>query len=1143
MSDKYPGGFVTAGAPAGFSVALNGSSDYLTWTGSSIATSQFSFECWFYCTGNIASDKTLLGIANTSGLNVRIPSATTISLDNYGVAAYTFTVPTMSANTWYHVAAVRGASNVCTIFLNGVRSSTGTQTLADNFGSSSSIGYLNSASNLFFTGYISNARLIVGSTPYDPTATTINVPTQLFPTADTKLLTCQSPTIIDNSNSPFTITAVSGAKVSNFTPFTGYTGFNPALGAAAGGVWTLDEAAYYQQNRLWPIYDPYFNQTTLMLHGNGANTAQNNTFLDSSSNNFTVTRQGNTTQGTFTPFSQAGWGNFFNGTSYLIVNNATNQLAFLNTADWQIEMWCYPNSLPGAGDNVLYDGRPNNGPYPMIAVRGVSAGAPQKAIYYTNTATQIVSDTIVPLGAWTHIMVSRVSNVTRMFINGVVQAQTYADTTNYLNDSTHPQLGRNAVSNVEFWNGHISNVRVLKGSGTSTSFTPSTAPLTNTPNTVLLTCQSNRFVDNSVNNFSITQGGTAGPATQAFSPFVPAYSTPTTYSNTFDGTGDYLTFGDTSTACAFPAGTDFTIECWMYNKTTTSQGTLWSTSSAISASESLRIWLGDNTNTLVVWSTYTVKITSSAVFQNNVWYHVAVVRNGTTLTLYQNGINVGSVSNNQSFTSDNFTIANTGGSGGPYPMNGVVSNLRVVKGTALYTANFTPPTSPLTAISGTQILTCQSSTFIDNSTNNFAVSATGNVQPILGVPFSSSSVVVDNTTLNAAYTPALIGGSMYNAAAGDGLQFLTSSTQFGVAGNFTIEQWIYPTATASNYNAVWGFNDSMSTNNPSVSLFYNSSYNLFWLNDGGGGNGFDTGAGINIVPYQWNHVAIARSGSSIRCWTNGVLRISDWGNGAMNANKRFLFVATDRALTETTPGYMSGFRFVNGTALYASSANFSPPVLPPTNIANTAALTNFTNGAIFDDTAKNVLQTVGTAQISTAQSKWGGSSIYFANGGTDYLINPYVNNPNFTFGGDFTVELWVYPTSTPDTYNCIIGNFSESGTTYGWNLMLTSGGLVHVNVAGTSNNSAQTVPLNTWTHLAIARWGSTVYIFVNGKRDTTTLNTSALAYNPVYPLRIGRQVDTTPRYFFGYMDDIRITNGVARYKANFTPPTSQLQNQ
>jgi hypothetical protein len=61
--------------------------------------------------------------------------------------------------------------------------------------------------------------------------------------------------------------------------------------------------------------DPNFNQTTLLLHGDGTNGAQNNTFLDSSTNTFTITRNGNTTQGTFSPFSlpNGEWSNYFDG--------------------------------------------------------------------------------------------------------------------------------------------------------------------------------------------------------------------------------------------------------------------------------------------------------------------------------------------------------------------------------------------------------------------------------------------------------------------------------------------------------------------------------------------------------------------------------------------------------------------------------------------------------------------------------------------------------------------------------------------------------------------------------------------------------------------------------------------------------------
>ena len=76
----------------------------------------------------------------------------------------------------------------------------------------------------------------------------------------------------------------------------------------AGNLTAMIAAAFSGSAAPPVTSDPYFEYTTLLLPGNGTNGAQNNTFLDSSANNFTITRNGNTTQGTFSPFSQTGWG-------------------------------------------------------------------------------------------------------------------------------------------------------------------------------------------------------------------------------------------------------------------------------------------------------------------------------------------------------------------------------------------------------------------------------------------------------------------------------------------------------------------------------------------------------------------------------------------------------------------------------------------------------------------------------------------------------------------------------------------------------------------------------------------------------------------------------------------------------------------
>jgi hypothetical protein len=89
--------------------------------------------------------------------------------------------------------------------------------------------------------------------------------------------------------------------------------------------------------------DPYFNLTTLLLNTTATNGAQNNTFIDSSTNNYTITRNGNTTQGTYTPFSQAAgyWSNYFDGTASTYLSFPSNTAFAWGTGAYTVEGWIY----------------------------------------------------------------------------------------------------------------------------------------------------------------------------------------------------------------------------------------------------------------------------------------------------------------------------------------------------------------------------------------------------------------------------------------------------------------------------------------------------------------------------------------------------------------------------------------------------------------------------------------------------------------------------------------------------------------------------------------------------------------------------------------------------------------------------------
>ena len=184
----------------------------------------------------------------------------------------------------------------------------------------------------------------------------------------------------------------------------------------------------------------------------------------------------------------------------------------------------------------------------------------------------------------------------------------------------------------------------------------------------------------------------------------------------------------------------------------------------------------------------------------------------------------------------------------------------------------------------------------------------------------------------------------------------------------------------------------------------------------------------------------------------------------------------------------------------------------------------------------------GDAQISTSQAKFGPSSLRFGASGGHLK---YPADAGFAMGSeDFTVEAWVFPTATPSTLSDIVGTNRSGGAGNGWCLRLRPG----MNpVAGLSTNGADyiglegaaTIPLNAWSHVALVRNGSTATLYVNGTSSASASITGA-QFDPGAGLAIGRNEANSSWYFFGHIDDLRITKGVARYTADFTPPTDSF---
>ena len=189
---------------------------------------------------------------------------------------------------------------------------------------------------------------------------------------------------------------------------------------------------------------------------------------------------------------------------------------------------------------------------------------------------------------------------------------------------------------------------------------------------------------------------------------------------------------------------------------------------------------------------------------------------------------------------------------------------------------------------------------------------------------------------------------------------------------------------------------------------------------------------------------------------------------------------------------------------------------------------------------------VGDAKISTAQSKFGGASGYFDGVGA-YLTVPY--SSGFAFdAGEFCVEHWVFPESGNPSICDLVASNSAVFPGNGWAIRLRTGDKP---IAGLSTSGSDyiglegtiTIPLNTWAHLALVRVGNTASLYVNGLLSVSATITGSQnnTNDPIFIGKNGAVADSTWN-FKGYIDDVRITKGVARYTANFTPPTEPFPN-
>jgi hypothetical protein len=666
--------------------------------------------------------------------------------------------------------------------------------------------------------------------------------------------------------------------------------------------------------------------------------------------------------------------------------------------------------------------------------------------------------------------------------------------------------------------------------------------------------QNNTILDSSgANVASPTQGWTitrTGNVSQGtFSPYSNRG-----YSVYFPGTG-YSGYSTGLTGQIFwAAGQDFTMEVWIYpistnnslqivnfgtyNTAYVSEYVLWITGS------SATIWISGGSTSNA--TSYQVTYPGGASLTQNAWNHVAVVRSSNNLRAYLNG-NFGTTVSAPGAAQP----STSGGLGGPNGFwlginvtnwtafsptywQGYMSDLRYVVGTAVYTANFTVPSSPLGNISNTQMLTLNNAFMKDNGAFNPTYTIHQNIiDPIS--PYTAATT----------YDPLINGGSAYFDGSGDHLIIpRQDSLEIGNV-SFCIEMMFY-TTTIGATNAVLlarrtstsGFGTIYIARQTATVNVYMSSAGVSWdvINNVSLGS---------ITAGRWNHLSVFRIGTVIYGSLNGVITTLNASTSAnFAAGILNYYVGTDvDGTTSPFTGYISSLRFVVGSSVYTATS--APvPTAPLTAITGTQVLLNFTNAAVIDSTTRNNFETVTTARLRTDVKKFGLSALFFD--GTS-VLRVSANNP-LNPVGNFTAECWVYTTSTADqTILFLHGNTgSYAAIRVG---LVSSGAYLLVSTNGSSwainTGTVGSVPINQWNHIAVVRSAGTFTLYVNGSSvasSAAVAATTTLFTGTVH--QIGAQNSSgVVTFFIGYIDEVRVTRGVARYSATFTPETNQFADK
>jgi hypothetical protein len=321
---------------------------------------------------------------------------------------------------------------------------------------------------------------------------------------------------------------------------------------------------------------------------------------------------------------------------------------------------------------------------------------------------------------------------------------------------------------------------------------------------------------------------------------------------------------------AFTYGTgDFTIEWWSLQTSSSGVQGIWRNSTG-DAVNSIGFWTITQANRILTVSigngTTTDTINSNSAISLSIWNHYAFVRTGNVFKLYVNGVAqtqtlTSSIELPPQLTPSYMQIGNAGGN-----YTGRITNFRIVKGTAVYTTNFTPPTQPLKAISGTSLLLLASDSanyLIDRGPNAFTITN-------FGTTFSSTSPFASVREAKGNFT-MVSGGPTFSSTNGGSLIF-DGNDSITCTGTTTVTSatflgWIRRNGTQDTYD---GIIFSRGTSTTGMSFYSSNQLGYSWNN---AVNTYNWASGLTIPDLTWCMVAVSvtpTSATAYLCQSSGI---------------------------------------------------------------------------------------------------------------------------------------------------------------------------------------------------------------------------------------------------------------------------------